>query len=328
MSDYIYNEEKRKEKIGDISHSISRPILGTSASVVAAVLLINPLLSLLFNFPFRDFFYFFFNSFFEFLGIRKRRRPWGTIYDSLLKRPVAGAIVKIVEVDSGRVRETRVTDRAGRFGFLVEKGRYRLTVVKTGYIFPSAKIKLDKNKSDGYFSSVYLGGVFSLQEGFLGKNIPLDAVSQAPARFYLLFLRFARFFERIRVPLLIIGTIIAILNLYLFRSLLDLVIILAYVLLWLYEIYQLRKVKPYGEVQDEDGTPLDLAVIRFFREDNNKLIATSITDKKGRFFVILPQGGFYLTASKAGYFLSTLKNVHISKINPREIKILMKSAAK
>lgn len=327
LEDIFYGKEERQGEIKSLSSKLTRPIKGVAA-VVAGALIIIPLLSFLFNFPFRDLFYFFFNSIFEFLGIRKRKRPWGVVYDSLSKKPISRAVVKVVESDSGRVRETGVTDSQGRFGFLSGKGRYRLTVVKPGYQFPSSKITLDKKGSDGYFANVYLGGSVSIKGVFLGKNIPLDPKIQAPAGYYLLFLRYLRFFERIRIPLLILGTILALVNLYLFHSILDFIILSLYLLLWVFEILERRKVKPYGEVLGEGGEALDLAVVRFFKEKDNKLAATTVTDKKGRFFVLLPEGDFYLTASKSGYFFSVLKDIHISKINPPEIKVLMRKSVK
>lgn len=328
--DLIYGKEARQSKIESLSSTAAKPITGAAAAAIATALVISPLLSLALNSPFRDLLYFLFNFLLELLGIRKRSRPWGIIYDSLSKKPIRGAVVKVIKADSGRVKEMRATDNQGRFGFLVGKGKYHLTVAKSGYLFPSKKITLDDKGSDGYFAQVYLGGPFTLREGFLGKNIPLDLKDEslAPSSGYLLFLRFVRFFERIRLPLLIFGTLLALINLYLFRSILDLIIVLVYFALWLYEILTWRKVKPYGKVQDEDGTALSLAVVRLSRKSDDKLVATSITDNKGRFFVLLPEGDYYLTASKSGYFLSVLKNIHISKIKPREIKVLMRKSAK
>lgn len=98
--------------------------------------------------------------------------------------------------------------------------------------------------------------------------------------------------------------------------------------MWLYEILARRRVRPYGKVQDEDGTALGLAVVRLSRKSDDKLAATSITDRKGRFFVLLPEGDFYLTASKSGYFFSVLKDIRISKVDPPEIKVLVRKSAK
>ncbi len=194
--DLIYGEEARQSKIKSISSTAAQPMAGAAAAAVAAALIISPLLSLAFNFPWRDLFYFLFNSLLELLGIRKRSRPWGIVYDSLSKKPLGGAVVKVIEADSGRIKEMRVTDNQGRFGFLVGKGRYHLTVAKGGYLFPSQKINLDDKGSDGYFAQVYLGGSFALKEGFLGKNIPLDLKDEslAPSSAYLLFFALRPFF--------------------------------------------------------------------------------------------------------------------------------------
>jgi len=323
----LYNKEIREGEIKNLSTNIVNPVIGVAAAATIAAFVLNPLLSLLFNFPFRDIFYFLFSSFLEFLGIKKRRRPWGVVYESISKKPIAGAVVKISETESGRVREMRITDDEGRFGFLVEKGIYNLIVVKNGFAYPSKKITLNQKGSDGYYPKVYLGGDIKVKEGFLGLNIPIDMIAEEPQKGRLLFLRIVKFFERIRLPLLIFGTILSLINLYLFRSIVDLIIVFIYISLWLFELLQLRKVKPYGEIMGENNTPQDLAVIRFFKEENSRLVSTTISDSHGRFYVLLPQGKFYLTVMKGGYLPYKSETINISKIgNPPEIKISLKKA--
>lgn len=323
----LYNEEIRKEVVKTLSNSIANPIIGVTVAAALAAFVLNPLLSLLFNFPFRDIFYFFFSSFLEFLGIRKRRRPWGVVYESLSKKPIAGAVVKIIESDSQRVRETRITDNEGRFGFLVEKGIYNLTVAKNGFSFPSQKINLNTKGSDGYYPKVYLGGNLKVKEGFLGLNIPIDMLAEEQSRGRLLFLRFIRFFERLRLPILIIGTVLALVNFYLFRSVVDFIIIFVYLLLWAFEIWNLRKIKPYGQVNDQEKKLLDLVILRFFRADNSRLVVTCISDSHGRFYVLLPEGKYYFTAMKGGYLPYKSEEISVSRIQGApEIKITMEKA--
>ncbi|MCX6811885.1 MAG: carboxypeptidase-like regulatory domain-containing protein [Candidatus Berkelbacteria bacterium] len=323
----LYGREMREGEVKTLSASIANPVIGVTAAAVLVAFVLNPLLSLLFNFPFRDIFYFLFSSFLEFLGIRKRRRPWGVIYESMSKKSIAGAVVKIIEAPSGRVKEMRITDNEGRFGFLVEKGVYSLKVAKNGFSFPSQKITPDSKGSDGYYPQVYLGGNIKVKEGFLGLNIPLDMQANEPSKSHLLFLRFIRFFERIRLPILIIGTILSLVNFYLFRSVVDVVIILVYLFLWAFEIWNLRKVKPYGEVKDKMKKPLDLAILRFFRVKNSKLVMTCITDSHGRFYVLLPEGKFYFTAMKSGYLPYKSQEINVSRIKGSpEIKVIMKKA--
>jgi hypothetical protein len=323
----LYGKEMREGEVKTLSASIANPVVGVTAAAVLAAFVLNPLLSLLFNFPFRDVFYFLFSSFLEFLGIRKRRRPWGVVYESLSKKPIAGAVVKIIEADSLRVKETRITDNEGRFGFLVEKGIYNLTVIKNGFFFPSQKINLNAKGSDGYYPKVYLGGNIKVKEGFLGLNVPLDMLAEKQIQGRLLFLRFIRFFERIRLPILIIGTILALINFYLFRSVVDFIIILVYLFLWALEIWNLRRIKPYGQVKDKEKKPLDLVILRFFRAENSKLVVTCISDSHGRFYTLLPEGKYYFTAMKGGYLPYKSEEISVSRVQGApEIKVTMKKA--
>lgn len=323
----LYGKEMREGEVKTLSNSIANPIIGVTVAAALAAFVLNPLLSLLFNFPFRDIFYFFFSSFLEFLGIRKRRRPWGVVYESLNKKPIAGAVVKIIEADSLRVRETRITDNEGRFGFLVEKGIYNLTVTKSGFSFPSQKINLNAKGSDGYYPKVYLGDKIKVKEGFLGLNIPLDMQAEEQARGRLLFLRFIRFLERLRLPILIIGSILALVNFYLFKSVVDFIIILIYLLLWAFEIWNLRKIKPYGQVDNQDKKPLDLVILRFFRADNSKLIVTCVSNSHGRFYVLLSEGKYYFTAMKGGYLPFKSEVISVSRVQGApQIKVTMEKA--
>lgn len=321
----IYGFEKRTEAVKSIQENVALPILGTGAAAVALGFVMAPFLSILFNFPFKDLGFFIFSYFLESLGLLSRRRPWGVVYDSITKKPISGAVVKILEKEGKKVRETRVSDSQGRFGFLVDKGVYQLIVRKEGYIFPSEKVSLDKNGSDGFYPHVYLGGDVKKKVGFLGLNIPLDMKEFVKIKkSYVIFLKIIRFFEKIRLPLLIFGTILVAINLIFFHSVVDFVILGLYIFLWLIELYNRRKAKPWGEVKDVYGDPLDLAIIRFFNANNSKLIATAITNKTGRFYVLLPVGGYYYTTIKGGYRFNKSKKFKISRIKkPPAIKITL-----
>ncbi len=92
--------------------------------------------------------------------------PWGTVFDSTTKEPIELAVVRLHRADSDRIAETKVTDRNGRFGFIVPKGEYYITVAKSNYTFPAKQPGGD-----------YQGGKFSIEsieEGFIKLNIPLD----------------------------------------------------------------------------------------------------------------------------------------------------------
>ena len=93
------------------------------------------------------------------LGLRKNRRQWGTVYDSVTKQPLDPAYV-ILEDKKGNEVATSITDLDGRFGFLVPSGKYRLVAKKTNYTFPSSKL-FNKN-NDELYNNLYFGELIEL----------------------------------------------------------------------------------------------------------------------------------------------------------------------
>jgi hypothetical protein len=107
------------------------------------------------------------------LGIRAKRRHWGTVYDSENKQPLDPAIVELVDFETGKVAEQSITDLNGRFGFLDKPGKYLIHSKKTHYQFPSRKIFGIK---DGAFENLYHGELFEIAQGgnVISPNIPMD----------------------------------------------------------------------------------------------------------------------------------------------------------
>jgi len=66
---------------------------------------------------------------------RRKRKQWGLVYNSLSKEPINLAAVRLTDVKSGRIIQTHVTDRDGRFFFKVKKGKYTIAVAKNGFNF-------------------------------------------------------------------------------------------------------------------------------------------------------------------------------------------------
>jgi len=80
---------------------------------------------------------------------RKKRKPWGVVYDSITKKPLDLAIVRLYDKKSNRLISTQVTDSKGRYNFIVDPGKYYLHVSKPDYKFPS-KIMRGKANDQKY----------------------------------------------------------------------------------------------------------------------------------------------------------------------------------
>lgn len=262
--------------------------LGYLWPALASYLSNLPLINL-FTLPFA-FIYHFFLAFLEFLGLKKKRKPWGYVYDSQTKKPIQGALVRIFDKE-GRLLATQSTDKEGRYGFLTKPGEYYLKVSKNNYIFPSCL------PGPGY-----RGEIVKQKEKMVNLNIPLDPVFEVLVRRVSFFQKTISLASKLRRPLLILGSlsffIVFLVNMTSINSL----ILALYLLFWLLEINEMRKIKSYGKVYDEKTEePIDLAIVRAFEKEKNRLVSTKVTDLKGRFFFLVDKGNYSVSATKENF---------------------------
>jgi hypothetical protein len=115
-----------------------------------------------------------FNGLLTACGLKRKKRYWGMVYDSVSKQPLDPVVVKLIDDATGKTIETAITDLFGRFGFMVKvPGLYRITAEKKGYIFPSVKLPGER---DQIFSDLYHGKAMNIlsDSEILLPNIPMD----------------------------------------------------------------------------------------------------------------------------------------------------------
>ena len=112
----------------------------------------------------------------SFFGLRKRRRFWGTVYDTKTKQPLDPVIVRLLDAETGQEVDQSITDLAGRYGFLVQPGKFRVTAQKSHYAFPSTKVV---GTDDGIFDHLYYGAPFEVigESQVFVANIPMDPLA-------------------------------------------------------------------------------------------------------------------------------------------------------
>ncbi|OGY24635.1 MAG: hypothetical protein A2Y57_00740 [Candidatus Woykebacteria bacterium RBG_13_40_7b] len=236
----------------------------------------------------------------QLLGIRKRRRPWGIVFNSQSGQPIRLAVVRIYDKEYNRMLEQAVTDSAGRFGFLARPGTFYIIVSKGGFVFPSAY------KASGFYENIYTGGNIEIQSKeaeAITLNIPLDPQTKMSVAFSLLvtLIKINRFLQKIRIPLLIIGTVFAIIMIITSYHIVFVLSLLLYLLLFILEYLKTKKARPYGVVSDVYGHPLEIAIVRIYEKKSGKLVETDVTDSEGRYKFLVEPGIYYLTAAKPGY---------------------------
>jgi hypothetical protein len=230
-----------------------------------------------------------------FFGNRRKREAWGQIYNSLNKLPVDLATVRLINNESGRVIQSKVTDNQGRYAFVINPGTYRIQVLKNNFIFPSELLKDAQN--DGKKIDIYHGEAISVseKEAIITANIPLDPVGEhmTPTR-----IRLQRAVHNGQMIIWWVGLFINAAAIYFSpRWYLWILLALQFVFYALLRYMAApAKIKSWGIVYDiTNKQPVERAIARLFSLQFNKLVASQITDSKGRYYFLAGDNEYFIT---------------------------------
>ncbi len=232
---------------------------------------------------------------------RRRREGWGQIYNSLSKLPIDLATVRLVNADTGRLIQSKVTDRKGRYAFIASPGRYYIEVNKENFAFPSGLLKTSKD--DGRRTDIYHGEAIAVSEkdAVITANIPLDPVGEIKKPVRIFWQHLAR---RVQLGLSWTGIIITSVACYISPRW------YVFVLLGVHAIFFLifrrlaipPKIKSWGIVYDAvSRKPLARTIARLFNSQFNKLVSTQITDNHGRYYFLAGDNQYYVTYEHPNY---------------------------
>ncbi|MEK7208779.1 MAG: hypothetical protein AAB677_00790 [Patescibacteria group bacterium] len=236
------------------------------------------------------------------LGLRKRRTPWGVVYDSVTKRPLDPAYVIAKREDTDAA--TAITDLDGRYGFLLPPAGYTLMANKTHYRFPS--LKLQGKNHDELYDGLYFGEPFTTASGeVINRNIPLDPVAfdwnefaKQQQGFFVIHSRRERRRALIYNTLFGLGLVLAFYQLLFWPSVINLVLPVLYAGVFLLK-YIWRTRHPITVVRRaETGLPVPFAIIRAFIPSVNQQVKSVVADALGRFFFLTPPGEYYFTVEE------------------------------
>jgi uncharacterized repeat protein (TIGR01451 family) len=228
----------------------------------------------------------------------RRRKPWGIIFNSLTKQPIDLAIVRLFDQNK-RLVGTKVTDRLGRYGFLVEPGTYTLTVIKPGFIYPT---RILSGPNDNNYSNLHYGQEFIVKvPTFVNFNIPIDPPEARPT-FRQAIRRHFRGATHNFVSFS--GILIGVLSLIAVRSKLALILLVLHIIVFFLfrRLARGRKHRQWGHVYDTvTGNSLGHSVVHIFDQKYNRLLETQVVDRLGRFGFLVGKAEYRLDAQKPGY---------------------------
>ena len=251
-------------------------------------------------FNFLSYLQFFFTQPFAAL-FRRKRRKWGIVYNALSKQAVDLAIVRLYKKENQQIVQSRVTDKLGRYHFLVDPGRYYITVTKPKFNFPTEYLK--DEKEDIKYLDIYHGETIEIAESRADVvlNIPVDPTEEVKPvakiifQHYLRKVQYAAAFSA--VPLATISMAInpgvLTFSMFGFHCLLF--------VLFRRLGYQ-KPPKNWGIVFDKKNRkPLGRAITRIYDKKYNKLLETRVTDARGRYSFLVNNNIYFVTAERMGY---------------------------
>lgn len=235
-------------------------------------------------------------------GLRKKRIPWGTVYDSVTKRPLDPAYVSLLQM--GNEVGSAITDIDGRYGFFVAPGTYMLSAGKTHYAFPSKT--LAGKVQDELYANLYFGEPFVTTAGqVINRNIPMDPVgfdwnefAKTKKDFFQVHSKKAIIRERVFNFIFILGLLLAVGEMVFLPSLTNLSILAIYLVLVFAQLFWVTKHKVVSLKNLKTGEPLSFAIIKIYLPGSDQLIKKVVADEFGGFYVLVPPGEYYLTVEE------------------------------
>ncbi len=261
----------------------------TNASTAISVVSLFPYLQFLFTEPL-------------WLLARRKRYGWGVVYDAITKRPIDLAVVRLFNQDTGAQVQTRVTDKLGRYYFIVKKeGNYRIAVTKPEYKFPSETMKGER--SDIKYTEVYHGETIEVSQSgaVITASIPLDPEKEVVPDKKVIAGRLAK---KLQHAVSLSGLVISFITVVIAPRLLIILLFLLHVAIYILfrRLAYPKKPKNWGIVYDKKTKePLEKTVVRIFDNKFNKLLDTQVTSSRGRYGFLVGPNVYYLTADRPGY---------------------------
>ena len=300
--------QKIKEVVNDPTGSILTKIISTSGILAGMGTSSLGVVALTSTATFSDLWLIIskmFGVFTSALGIRKKGKKWGTVYDSITKRPLDPVYVSLINTETNKEVMGAITDIDGRYGFLALPGKYRIEVKKTNYLSPSMKMK--GSSSDEVYNDLYFGEeiVITHEGEIITKNIPMDSVSFDWNEFAKTKMDVNVFMKtkdivwaKVSNILFAAGAVVSLIAVTSAPAPYNVIIAVFYVLSYIFN-HIVFKTKKAGTLKERDtNAPLSFAIIKIFREGEDMPLAKKVADKFGDYYVLLPNGRYYMTVEK------------------------------
>ena len=325
----IFSPEKITETIQTVTASAREitedPIVETieNAAIVipAAISVIALSSSLLSGVPLLNYLFYLFVALMQILGMKRKPKPWGIVYDSYTKRPLPFARVEVLNADSRKL-ESVVADSSGRYGFLVseqlaKEGNVQLRAYQNNYVFPSTMEPSLTEQT--LYPNIYRGGSISSMQSATNFDLPMDPVNKSTEmspphnlHFGVSSVMLNKVLSHIASALFVVGAVLGVVNVLLKPNWINFAVLGVVAL-----TFVLRKsgfkLKPFGLTKDvETNQSMPFGFVALHDEAGARVNFT-VSDDQGRYFLLAPKGKYIIRAYTPSHIIPTrTKEVPIS----------------
>ncbi len=232
---------------------------------------------------------------------RRKHKTWGTVYNAFTKQPVDLATVRLVHHEQGNIIRSQVTDTQGRYYMFGEPGEYRLEVDKNGFGGISGIVK--EKEEDGTYLRLYHGDPLKINSEHteINYSIPLEPLGQDKPVEKLIRERAIQFVQHTISLAGVTATGVS----FIISPELKVGLFFALHLVFYAISYKFTHIKlpeSFGTVRAANNKKgLHNVVVRVFDSAYNKLVTTTLTDRKGRYAALVGPSVYYVAYEKPGY---------------------------
>jgi hypothetical protein len=246
------------------------------------------------------------------IGMRKRDKEYGYVYDSITKEPIKQAIVRIYSGD--KLVHTDVTGTYGEFGGNIEPGKYTLSVQKPQYSFPSTMVV---GSTDMHISNVYNGTLEVKENAEIITAVPIDSNKAKVFDIFktIVINRTAILLQFIKL-LLFVGLLAYSIYAYKTNSnTLNLIVLIEYaIVLAVLLLSSLSRDIKYGKITNAYDEPVVGVNVGLFEREFDKLQTERVTNEKGQYRFIIKPGTYEIRSLTPGY---TLQDNNVITVNDK-----------
>ncbi|HAT03402.1 MAG TPA: hypothetical protein DCS29_01325, partial [Candidatus Magasanikbacteria bacterium] len=232
---------------------------------------------------------------------RRKQKKWGVVYNGFTKHPIDLATVRLLDAKTGTVIRSQVTDMQGRYFFAAPVGEYRIEIAKEG--FEGFCEHLRNVEEDSRYTHLYHGETIRVEEEGqqVNFNVPIEPAGTTKTTTKIIRDKAKM---TIRFVVSIMGLIASIVSFIISPAWWIALLIVLHIFFYLlfYRIGYKKLPDTFGKILSHmTQKPLGKVVIRVFDATYNKLVDTVVSDRKGRYAVLLGPSTYYATYEKPSY---------------------------